>query len=157
MKCAAHSDTDTSLACGKCGTPICPRCLVQTPVGSRCRKCAGVSRIPTYKVTTSYYLKATGAGLGMSIVCGFIWRFIGGIIPFFYLNFLIASAVGYVISEVISLATNRKRGVGLMVIAGLAVVISYVISAAYFWSFTFSLFDLAAVFLGIIFSVSRLY
>lgn len=44
MKCARHSDTETSLTCGRCETPICVRCLVQTDVGIRCRTCAPVRR-----------------------------------------------------------------------------------------------------------------
>jgi len=44
MKCAKHSDTETSLTCGRCETPICVRCLVQTDVGIRCRTCAPVRR-----------------------------------------------------------------------------------------------------------------
>ena len=51
MKCAAHPDTETGLSCGRCDTPICPRCLVETPVGARCRKCANVRRLPTYSVS----------------------------------------------------------------------------------------------------------
>ena len=44
MKCARHGDTETSLTCGRCETPICVRCLVQTDVGIRCRTCAPVRR-----------------------------------------------------------------------------------------------------------------
>jgi hypothetical protein len=44
MKCAKHGDTETSLTCGRCETPICVRCLVQTDVGIRCRSCASVRR-----------------------------------------------------------------------------------------------------------------
>ena len=44
MKCARHSDVETSLACGRCETAVCPRCLVHTDVGIRCRTCAPVRR-----------------------------------------------------------------------------------------------------------------
>ena len=40
MKCAKHTDVETSLACGRCETPVCVRCLTHTDVGIRCRKCA---------------------------------------------------------------------------------------------------------------------
>jgi hypothetical protein len=42
MKCARHGDTETSLACGRCETPVCTRCVVQTDVGIRCRTCAPI-------------------------------------------------------------------------------------------------------------------
>jgi hypothetical protein len=49
MKCARHSDTETSLACGRCDTPVCVRCMVHTDVGIRCRTCAPVQRgIPVF-------------------------------------------------------------------------------------------------------------
>ncbi len=31
----------TRLTCCQCGTPICPQCLARTPVGLKCRVCAG--------------------------------------------------------------------------------------------------------------------
>ena len=40
MKCGNHTEAETSLKCGKCGKLICPKCMVQTPVGSRCKDCA---------------------------------------------------------------------------------------------------------------------
>ncbi len=38
--CARHSKTETLLRCGRCSTPICPRCMVQSGVGIRCPDCA---------------------------------------------------------------------------------------------------------------------
>ncbi|MFN2606884.1 MAG: DUF4352 domain-containing protein [Acidimicrobiales bacterium] len=35
--------TATSLTCAACETPICPRCLVRTPVGLKCAGCAGAA------------------------------------------------------------------------------------------------------------------
>ena len=39
FKCARHPSVETTLRCGRCETPICPRCLVHTPVGARCPDC----------------------------------------------------------------------------------------------------------------------
>lgn len=44
MRCALDPDTETNLTCGKCGQPICPKCLVQTPVGARCPQCAALKQ-----------------------------------------------------------------------------------------------------------------
>jgi hypothetical protein len=154
--CKRHPVVETNLYCGKCGDPICPKCMVQTPVGARCPTCAKVSRIPTYRVTGIYYLRAIGAGMGLSIVLGLIWGFIRTF-PFVgFFNFLIGAAVGYGIGEGISYSVNRKRGVGLAVIGGLAMVVSYLISAFLIWGLHFSLFDIIAVVLGIFASVSLL-
>lgn len=43
-RCHRHPHTRTSLSCGRCTIPICPRCLVHTDVGIRCPKCAPPSR-----------------------------------------------------------------------------------------------------------------
>ena len=161
MKCAFHPDVETNLRCGQCGKPICPRCLVQTPVGAKCPECARLQRIPTYQVSTAYYRRAAAAGVGMAIVCGVIWGVIMGIIPFLYLNFVFAAVVGYATGEVISRSANRKRGRGLAVIAGLSVASSYLVSILFFGGFVlFSIqvlvLDLVALALGIYIAVARL-
>jgi len=129
--------------------------MVQTPVGARCPDCARLYKLPTYSVSTQYYLKAMGTGLGMAIVCGIIWGVIEGWVPFFYLNLLLAPGVGYAIGEVVSLSVNRKRGTGLAIVAGVAVAISYLVNLFLPWGFGFRLFDLLALALGIFVAVTR--
>ena len=156
MRCVAHPDVETNLRCGKCGKLICPRCMVQTPVGARCQDCAQLRKLPTYSVSTGYYLRAVSAGLIMAVFCGVIWGAIGIFVPFFYLNILLALGFGYVIGEVISISVNRKRGTGLVVVAGSALVISYLVSIFLPWGLGFGIFDLLAVPLGILVTVTRL-
>ena len=156
MRCAYHPDVETNLRCGKCGKPICPKCLVQTPVGAKCPDCAKLYKLPTYQVSTKHYLRAIGTGLGMAIVCGIAWAVVGGFLRFFYLNLILAAGAGYVIGEVISRSVNRKRGTGLAVIAGSALVISYLVSIFSPWGLHFGLFDILALALGIFLAVNRL-
>ena len=163
MKCATHPNVETNLRCGKCGKLICPKCLVQTPVGARCPDCARLGKLPTYRVSIQHYLKATGTGLGMAIVCGVAWGVVMGFVPFFYLNFLLAAGVGYAIGEVISLSVNRKRGKGLAVVAGIFVAVSYLVSILFPWGRLFPLFnmlylilDLLSLALGIFVATTRL-
>lgn len=156
MKCAYHPDVETNLRCGKCGKPICPKDMVQTPVGAKCPDCAKLYKLPTYQVSTKHYLRAAGTGLGIAIICGILWGLIGWVVPFFYLNLLIAAGVGYAIGEVISRSVNRKRGTGLAVIAGGCVVISYLVSIFSPWGIQFWFFDILALALGIFLAVNRL-
>ena len=160
MKCATHPQVETNLRCGKCGKPICPKCLVQTPVGARCADCAQLYKLPTYQVTGKHYLRSVGVGLGMAIVCGLAWGVIDWTIPLFSLNLLLAPGAGYAIGEVVSLSVNRKRGTGLAVVAGIAVAISYLLTFFFPASFPHSLFnvlyDLLALALGIFVAVTRL-
>lgn len=159
MRCALHPDTETNLRCGKCGQPICPKCLVQTPVGARCPKCANLRKLPVYEVPAIFYLRAIGAGLATAVALGAIWPFI----PFLgFFLFLLAAGIGYAIGEMVSLSVNRKRGPGLQVIAGVSMVSSYLMSyyiRSLFVTSHLALFDvfgLIALAIGIVVAVSRL-
>ena len=160
MKCAAHPAVETNLRCGKCGKSICPKCLVQTPVGARCADCAKLYKLPTYRVSTKYYLRAIGAATGMAVVCGVIWWVVMKFVPFIFLSLLLAAGVGYAIGEVVSLSVNRKRGRGLATIAGLGVALSYGVSILLPWGIPLGLFnivlDLVALAIGIFVAVTRL-
>ena len=155
MKCATHPKVETSLTCVKCGKPICPKCRVLAPVGARCPECARLYKLPTYRVTPVYYLRAVGTASGMAIACGLLWALINLFSPFF-LNFLLAAGAGYAIAQVVSRSVNRKRGTGLAVVAGIAVVVSYVVSLFPFGRFFvlalnpfYLLIELAALALGV--------
>ena len=160
LRCAAHPDVETNLRCGKCGKLICPKCLVQTPVGARCRDCARLYKLPTFRISPAYYLRAIGAALGMAVVVGLVWGFITDFLPFIYLNLLLAIGIGYAIGEVTGLAVNRKRGPGLAVVGGIAVAVCYAVNI-----FTFGtiphvglglVIDLIGLVLGISAAVVRL-
>jgi hypothetical protein len=154
--CKRHTKTETNLYCGKCGDPICPKCLVQTPVGARCPSCAKLSRVPTYRVSTTYYLRAAGAAIALAIIGGILWGFLRSIMFSGYFNFLIAAALGYGIGEGISLSVNRKSGTGLAIIGSLTLVIAYIISVFTFGGNPFQLFDIVAVVVGAFVTVTRL-
>ena len=161
MKCAAHPEIETNLSCGKCGTPICPKCLVQTPVGMRCRKCAGLKRLPTYEIGRLQYLKAVGVGLGVAVGIGILWAWLWGYVSFF--NFLLAAGVGYTIGEALSMTVNRKRGRLLVAIAAVCVVVSYLVanvglSAGVLTFFAgFTLYDILVLGIAVFVASARLH
>jgi hypothetical protein len=96
----------------------------------------------------------------MAIVCGIVWGVITGLVPFFYINLLLAPAAGYAIGEVVSLSVNRKRNRGLATVAGIALAISYLVNILSFGGLPFGLFnillDLLALALGIFVAITRL-
>jgi hypothetical protein len=159
LKCATHPDVETRLRCGKCGKPICPRCLVQTPVGARCRECAKLYKLPIYRLTPVFYLRAAGTAVGLAIALGIAWGFISHIISFFYLNLLLAAGIGWVIGEITSMAVNRKRGLWLAVIGGAGVTFCWAVNIfAFGWpggGMGLGI-DIASVIIGIYMAVSRL-
>lgn len=130
-RCAADPSVETYLRCGRCDTPICPRCLVQTPVGSRCRTCGQVRRLPMFVLGPADYLKAIGAAVVMGTigaVCLTLlleeMRFAG------IFRLLLMAGLGYLVGESVARFTNRKRGNALGVIAALGVAAGLVIGRA---------------------------
>lgn len=154
MRCATHPDVETNLSCGRCGHPICPKCMVQTLVGPRCPDCANLKRLPTYEVSPRQYLIAVVVGLSVAIAAGFVWALIWRALPSILLSLLIAAGIGYAIGELISLATNRRRGPGLQAIGGISVLVSYAIYCLFVpW---FSLYTIIGLALGILIAIARL-
>jgi hypothetical protein len=127
MQCATHPSVETELACGKCGKPICPRCLVYTPVGTRCRDCANLRRLPQYSLSTGFLARAAAASLVAGLVLGGIWGFIFGTGIGFYFGLIVGLGIGYAIGEVVSIAANRKAGQPLQVIAAAGVIVAYLV------------------------------
>lgn len=125
--CATHPNVQTSLRCGKCEKPICPKCLVMTPVGARCKECANVRRLPTYRLSGADYLKAAGTSLGMGLGVGLVWGLIEWLLPSFLFSILLAFGAGWLIAEVVGRSVNRKRGTWLSILAGLSVLFAYAI------------------------------
>ena len=129
MYCERHSSVETRLGCSKCGTPICVKCLTQTPVGARCPDCAIVSRPPTLELGMGILLRALSTGIVMSGVTGFLWGLL-----FFdlfripFLPWIAIVGIGYAIGETVSASVNRKRGRYLQYIAGSSVMLSYVVA-----------------------------
>ncbi len=165
MKCATHPNIETNLSCGKCGKPICPRCMVMTPVGARCRDCAGLRRLPTYQVTPIFYLRAAGAGLGGAVAVGYAWFLILQIAFTNFLGIFIAAGAGYGIAWIISIAVNRKRGAGLAVIGAASFLLSYLVQLLLgygpgilpvLFGHLFSIFRVLALAAGIFVAVTRL-
>ncbi len=163
MKCAAHPRVETPLRCSRCEKPICPRCMVETPVGARCPECAKISRLPVYQVPPSFMLRAIGTAAGMAITTGLAWGLLGSSLNFFFVNLLLGAGVGYAIGEVTSLSVNRKQSTSLAVVGGIAAVGSFVLSILVPWGSplrlynTFSfIIDIAAAAVAVYVAVIRL-
>ncbi len=129
--CARHPDVETALACGRCETPICPRCLVYTPGGVRCPDCAAIGRPKMYVVGPLDLAR----GIATALVIGPLLGFLGAIVfsprPSVGLfSLLIAALIGYgagfVTGEALNLTTSRKRGREMQLIAGLTIAIAMI-------------------------------
>ncbi|MCE2405401.1 MAG: hypothetical protein J4F43_09630 [Dehalococcoidia bacterium] len=126
-RCTFHPEVETGLACGKCGQYICPRCMIQTPVGARCRDCARVTPHPTYDVSTNYFVRASVAAAVVGIVGGILWGALWPhLVGILFLPWLMAAGVGLAIGEAVSFMSNRKRGRGLAGVAVAGVTLSII-------------------------------
>jgi hypothetical protein len=131
MQCATHPSVETELACGKCGKPICPRCLVYTPVGTRCRTCANVRRLPQYNISAAFLLRGAGAALGVAVVVGGLWGLLlSWQAGFSFFGFFAGLGLGYAVGEAVSVAANRKVGPPLQAMAVGGVMLAYVVRCA---------------------------
>ena len=123
--CAKHPDVQTSLRCGKCEKPICPKCMVMTPVGARCKECADVRRLPTYRLSGADYVKGAGTALGMGIGVGLVWGLIEWMRPLYFFSVILSAGAGWLIAVAVGRSVNKKRGTWLSILAGLAVLLAY--------------------------------
>ena len=65
---------------------------------------------------------------GLGAMLGLAWAFLRFVPFFFYLNFLVSLGIGYAIGELTGRAVNRKRGLGLQLIGGVGVIISFIVA-----------------------------
>ena len=126
MRCARHPNVETELTCGRCETPICPRCVVFTDVGARCPVCAPARKLPQFEVGPLYFLRGAAAALIAGVGLGAVWGILlPGRIGLFGL--FLAAFLGYLIAEAVGAATNRKSGTPLQVVAAGGVIAAYLI------------------------------
>jgi hypothetical protein len=115
--CACGSNIRTRLRCSRCGKPICPRCMVASPVGYRCPECSKVQRSVVYDPSVAGLLKASVVGLVAAVAIGFFW----GSYPSW--GFYMALLMGFGVAESIAWASNYKRGRELQALSiGMATV-----------------------------------
>lgn len=155
-QCHRHPNVETNLACGKCGNYVCPRCMVQTPVGVRCPDCARPTRIPTFDVRSVHYARAISAGVVVGGALGYAWGTITHYLNFWGLSYILLLLAAYIVGESVSLAVNRKRSRGLGVVAVLSLVVAVVVSVFASGGFA-SVWGLVGNFYGFIFILIAIY
>lgn len=110
VACPRDPSVETALRCSRCETPICPKCLIQTPVGARCRDCARMSKSPVYTVDSTTMVRAGVAAVVGGIVMGLIWGLV--LLPFSvgFFSIFVGAGLGYAFTRMMEFATGRKRG-----------------------------------------------
>lgn len=123
VECPRDPGVQTALRCSRCENPICPRCLIQSPVGARCRDCARIVRSPIYTLDGTAMARAAVASLVGGVVMGLIWGLVLLPFTFGFLSIFLGAGLGYAFTRALEFATGRKRGpvVVSFAIAGIAV------------------------------------
>ena len=156
--CYRHPDFETGLSCSQCAKSVCIDCMVQAPVGIRCRDCGKAVKMPTYDIQRGHYARAVGVGAGVAIGGGLMWALVNFVnFNFFglpYLASLIGLGIGYGAGELISRSVNGKRGSGLAWISACSVIGAFLVS----WQtvpFSLGIFGLLLIGFGVYTAVQR--
>ena len=155
--CAEHEERPTNIRCSRCEKPVCPECMVQAPVGIRCREHGQPTKLPTYDVSTGFIVRGVAAGVGIGVLGGLILGLAGALTNLFFIPYaftLTMVGLGYLVGEGISRATNRKRGQPLIVAAVVGVVLAFVVVVA-FTGLQLNLFDLIALAIALFLAIQR--
>lgn len=123
LTCARHPGVETGLRCTACGTPICPDCMVETPVGMKCLDCGQLPLPAVYRMGPGTIAVAVGVAAVLGALAGaflFTWR-LG------FLAIFLGPFVGGVIGEAASRAAGWKRGRTMAVTAAIACGIGIVL------------------------------
>jgi hypothetical protein len=124
MQCARHPKVETELSCGRCETPICPRCAVFTDVGARCPGCAPSRLLPQYEIGVLHAIRGGAAALAVGAALGAVWGFIlPGNVGLF--GMFIAAFIGYAIAQAVTSATSGKSGRLLGALGAAGVIVAY--------------------------------
>ncbi len=113
MKCVNHPSVETNVSCSNCGDPICPDCMIYTPVGVKCAKCGRMPKSARPRVKPERMVLTVIAGLGSAAAGGYIFGLVLSMISFFAI--IVAFGLGYGIGEAISWASGRHHSRGLAV------------------------------------------
>lgn len=93
-------------------------------MGARCRTCAGLRRLPTFRVDPLTGFKGSAAALAVGIVGTILAESIRGF------GFWLTLLIGFLAAEAASAATNRKRGPALGLIAAIATGLGMILGRA---------------------------
>ena len=128
MQCYYHPGVATSLSCANCGKPICPKDLIETPVGAKCKECGTPSKKMRGVAKPSQYAMAAVYGLAAAIVGGLI---AGELTYLLQVGFIISLALGYLIGEAVSRGAHRRADTHFEIMAGAFAFVAIVVSGEF--------------------------
>lgn len=107
MYCKNHPSVETRVTCSNCGDPICPDCMVFTPVGAKCPGCARMPKTARVRVKPDRLALTIIAGLGSAAIGGYVFGLLVSVISL--LAFFVAFGLGMGVGESVSWASGRHH------------------------------------------------
>lgn len=120
--CTRHPDRETYRICGRCERPFCPDCLVDTPVGGRCRECARPARSARLIIEWWRWPLIAAVALAMALVFGGIASTIS------LFGLLLAYLGGAMIGQAALAASHRRPGAPLALVTVVCAVVGALLS-----------------------------
>lgn len=155
VECPRNPGVETALRCQQCDSPICPKCLIQTPVGAKCKDCARVRRSPIYVVPPRALARSIPAAVGGGFIMGLIWGAILLPFTFSFLSIFLGAGLGWAFTRILEFTSGRKRGPVMIGLAVLGILIAWA-TTLLFVELRFAAYGLVAVAIGIYFSYQNL-
>ena len=116
-ECTFHPGIETEVRCTECERYICPKDMVETPVGYKCRECARPAR--------SQYVVVKPRQLVRAIIVGGAVGVFGGIVMAFLSFGFFGLFLGFIWGSMTAEATRRASGghrewtVGIVAVAAI--------------------------------------
>ncbi|MBN8636861.1 MAG: B-box zinc finger protein [Anaerolineae bacterium] len=106
VHCTVHPDREATLHCNKCGSPMCIKCAVLTPVGYRCKACVRGIESTYYNATAFDDLLA----FVVAGVAGLVLAALARVLPLPYFMWLVIGfPVGALVVELIIWTVQRHH------------------------------------------------
>lgn len=155
VMCPRDPGVETALHCGNCGSPICPKCLITGPVGSRCKDCAKVMKSPIYTLSGRKLVQAVAVAIVAGIAMGLIWGLVIGAVRIGFFSIFVGAGLGWFFTRAMDWATGSKRGNGVVACAIGGILIAWGMQFL-FVPPQFALWGLVVVAIGAYFAYQRL-
>lgn len=136
-ECAFHPGTETNVRCVECDRYICPKDMVLTPVGYKCKECA--RQLPSARRTVKP--KQFAMALVAAAVVGIGGSYLIASIGFRF--FLMSALLGVATGEAARRASGGHRTGAIAALAGFAVIAGSVLTGVGY--FTMAIGAAAAV------------
>jgi len=122
-ECAWHPGVETNVSCRDCGRYMCPKDMVESPVGYKCKEC-GRAKITKGGIKPRQLALSIAFGLVAAVIAAPVARFI----PFMFLGPIL---FGGVVGEAARRGGGGHRTWPFATVAGLCALVGSFVSALF--------------------------